>query len=420
MFRLDCPSDMEQRDGRIERQGNENPEVQIYRYVTDRTFDAYLYQMLENKQRFISQVMTSKTPERVCSDIDETALDYAEVKALCAGNPLIKEEMELRNKIKDLKMEKKRFMENMYELQENIRVKLPNEIKMLGLHNKHNQADLDLANSAEFIINDENKKVYPITINGTTYTDRKEGGNSIKAAISENFAKLHEGKTMEIGEYRGMKLSLFYNNFSEKMQAVLDGNKPHYCELNPSTDIGNIVRLDNCINNIAENIKQNDEKITSKKADLEQMMIDVEKPFPKADELLSAETRLEEVHIELAEFEKNDDSLEKDLYERLCDQFPEVMAGQTKGIQVELPDTVVTAKMADELLILENNEQKIHVFVDYENEKANITQFGDNPISSEKEQKNTIYTAMDKWLDKIEDNSLSVAEIERNPAQISR
>ena len=87
MFRLDCPSDMEQRDGRIERQGNENPEVQIYRYVTDRTFDAYLYQMLENKQRFISQVMTSKTPERVCSDIDETALDYAEVKALCAGKP---------------------------------------------------------------------------------------------------------------------------------------------------------------------------------------------------------------------------------------------------------------------------------------------------------------------------------------------
>lgn len=317
-------------------------------------------------------------------------------------------------------MEKNRFMENMYELQENIRVKLPNEIKMLGLHNKYNQADLDSANSAEFIINDENKKVFPITINGTTYTDRKEGGNAIKAAISENFAKLHEGKTMEIGEYRGMKLSLFYNNFSEKMQAVLDGNKPHYCELNPSTDIGNIVRLDNCINNIAENIKQNDEKITSKKADLEQMMIDVEKPFPKADELLSAETRLEEVHIELTEFEKNDDSLEKDLYERLCDQFPEVMAGQTKGIQVELPDTVVTAKMTDELLILENNEQQIHVLVDYENEKANITQFGNNPISSEKEQKNTIYTAMDKWLDKIEDNSLSVAEIERNPVQISR
>lgn len=109
MQRRVCSTDMEQRNGRIERQGNENPEVDIYRYVTNKSFDSYLFQILENKQKFISQVMTSKTPERTCADMDETALDYAEVKALCAGNPLIKKEMELQTLIKDLKMEKARY-----------------------------------------------------------------------------------------------------------------------------------------------------------------------------------------------------------------------------------------------------------------------------------------------------------------------
>lgn len=130
MFRMKCPSDMEQRNGRIERQGNENPEVDIFRYVTNKSFDSYLFQILENKQKFISQVMTSKTPERTCADMDETALDYAEVKALCAGNPLIKREMELQTLIKDLKMEKARYSEHIYELQDNIRVKIPEKIHM--------------------------------------------------------------------------------------------------------------------------------------------------------------------------------------------------------------------------------------------------------------------------------------------------
>lgn len=408
------PSDMEQRNGRIERQGNENPEVQIYRYVTDRTFDAYLYQMLENKQRFISQVFTSKTPERVCSDIDETALDYAEVKALCAGNPLIKEEMELQNKIKDLKMEKSRFSENLYDMQDKIRVKYPEEIRLSELINKHSQIDLDTANAAEFTVNDEGKKIYPIEVNGKTYTDRKEGGNAIKTALGANIGRIAEGKTVEIGTYRGMKLSVYQNSMTKKIGACLEGYKNHYCELNPETDSGNIIRLDNCINNIEVGIKKTADEITSKKADLEQMKIDVEKPFPKAEELFKAETRLEEVHIELTQFELNDDSQEKDLYERLCDNFLEIMSGQETAMQLEAADKIIKAELKGELFTLtqsgDSEELQTVLRVDYENEKVIPFSLDGMELSADIEEKNSYFIKMDKWLDGFEDTDFTIKE----------
>lgn len=408
------PSDMEQRDGRIERQGNENPEVRIYRYVTDRTFDAYLYQMLENKQKFISQVMTSKTPERVCSDIDEAALDYAEVKALCAGNPLIKEEMELQNKIKDLKMEKSRYSENIYEMQDKIRVKYPEEIRISEIINKHNQQDLDLANAAEFIVNDEGKKVYPIEICGVKYTDRKEGGNAIKTALGANIGKLAEGKTVEIGTYRGMRLSVFQNSLNKKIGACLEGLKNHFCELNPETDIGNIVRLDNCINNIAEGIKKTNEEITAKKADLEVMKIDVEKPFPRAEELFQAETRLEEVHIELTQFELNDDSKEKDLFERLCDIFPDILTGNRKSVQFEALEEIHTAELKGDLLTLTKDDgnavTETAMKIDYGNEKAIPFNLDGMELSTEIEEKNAYFDNINSFFDKLEDNGIKEIE----------
>ena len=338
LHHLDCPlrpSDMEQRNGRIERQGNENPEVDIFRYVTDKSFDAYLYQILENKQKFISQVMTSKTPERVCSDIDEQSLDYAEVKALCAGNPLIKREMELQAAIKDLKSEKARFNENLYELQDNIRVKYPAEIKNNELVIKHYTADLKTATSAPKAVDEEEKEAYPLRMGEKVYNTRKEAGTALKEALLKNLSAIMTGREVALGEYRGLKLSVTYNDFRKIPQACLQGEKCHYCDLNIETDTGNMIRLDNAIGNLAKTIEDLSAKNDIKKRDLEQMRIDVEKPFTKEQELRDLETELEDVHTKLTQFELTDDSAQKDMFERFADNFPEVMTGDKEYVRYE-------------------------------------------------------------------------------------
>lgn len=382
--------------------------------MTEATFDAYLYQTIENKQRFISQIMSSKSPVRSCEDVDEATLSYAEVKALCAGNPLIKEEMELQNKIKDLKMEKSRYSENLYEMQDKIRVKYPEEIRMSELINKHNQQDLDTANAAEFIINDEDKKVYPIEIGGVKYTDRKEGGNAIKTALGANIGRIAEGKTVEIGTYRGMKLSVYQSDLTKKIGACLEGYKNHYCELNPETDSGNIIRLDNCINNIAVGIKKTEEEIAAKKADLEVMKIDVEKPFPRAEELFKAETRLEEVHIELTNFELNDDSKEKDLFERLCDNFPDILSGERKSVQFETLGDIHTVELKGNMFTLTKDYgeavTKTAMKIDYENEKAIPFSLDGMKLSTEKEEKNAYFANINHFFDELEDNGFNEIE----------
>ena len=331
------------------------------------------------------------------------------------GNPLIKEEMELQNKIKDLKMEKNRFSENLYDMQDKIRVKYPTEIKQLEMQIKHNITDLETANKAEFTLNDDNKKIYPIQINGIVYDGRKEGGNAIKTAIGENFTRLSEGKSVDIGEYRGLKLSLQYNSFTKQVVACLSGEKPHYCDLNPTTDIGNITRLDNLIDNISKVIQETEEKISSMQSDLEIMKKDVEKPFPRADELLQAETRLEEVHIELSNFELSDDSGEKDLYERLCDQFTELMSGEVTSIQCQTDNGDVTVEMKNDTLILTDytsDEVKTEAFtVDYVNEKATPKAFADfaddeNGVSLKK----SLLVSVDKLLDKLENLNFDVVD----------
>ena len=336
------------------------------------------------------------------------------------GNPLIKEEMELQNKIKDLKMEKSRYSENLYEMQDKIRVKYPEEIRLAELINKHFQTDLDRANAAEFILSDEGKKVYPIEVNGKTYTDRKEGGNAIKIALGTNIGRLAEGKTVEIGAYRGMKLSVFQNAMTKKINACLEGNKNHYCELNPETDSGNIIRLDNCINNIEESIRKTADEISSKKADLELMKADVEKPFPKADELFQAETRLEEVHIELTKFELNDDSQEKDLFERLCDNFPEIMAGQKTAVQFELSDTIVTAELKGEKFTISQNGENINtqtsILIDYENDKAIPTVIDGVELSADIGEKKSCFTKMDEWIDGFEDTGF-IKKMQEKPTE---
>lgn len=311
-------------------------------------------------------------------------------------------------------MEKSRYSEKIYEMQEKIRVKYPEEIRIAEAIIKHNQQDLDTANAAEYNVNDEGKKTYPIEICGVTYTDRKEGGNAIKTALGANIGQIAEGKTVEIGTYRGLKLSVYQNTLSKKVCACLEGEKMHYCDLNPETDTGNIIRLDNCINNIAEGIKKSEDEIAVKRSDLEMMKVDVEKPFPRAEELFKAETRLEEVHIELTKFELNDDSKEKDLYERLCDDFPEILSGKQKSVQFEALGDVHTVELKGSLLTLtkDNGEAvtKTAMQIDYGNEKAIPFSLDGMELSAEVNEKNVYFANMDKWLDKLEDNGIKKIE----------
>ncbi len=383
LHHLDCPlrpSDMEQRNGRIERQGNENPEVDIYRYVTNKSFDSYLFQILENKQKFISQVMTSKTPERTCADMDETALDYAEVKALCAGNPLIKKEMELQTLIKDLKMEKARYSEHIYELQDNIRVKIPEKIHLNELIISHLQKDVDTASNTPKFVDVDGKETYPITLMGDVYNDRKEAGTRLKTLISANAARIAEGKMFDVGEYRGFKLSVFFDVLSKHVKACLDGEKHHYCDLNPKTDTGNLIRLDNCINNIQKSIEDLKSSNETMRSELKQMEADVDKPFSKAEELLKAETEIEEVHLQLTKFEMTDDTLQKEVFERLADMFPQVLEGDSEYVKFNVHggEDLHVEMNGDVLTICQTYEQngdlmydpRIDLKVDYDNKKV--------------------------------------------------
>lgn len=242
----------------------------------------------------------------------------------------------------------------------------------------------------------------------------KEGGTAIKLALATNIERIAEGKTVEIGTYRGMKLSIYQSDMNKKFGACLAGNKNHYCELNPETDSGNIIRIDNCINNIAAEIEKANNEIMSKKADLEQMKIDIEKPFPKAEELLNAETRLEEVHIELTNFELNDDSQEKDLYERLCDNFPEVMSGQKSAMKFETADKTITAELKGEQFTLSQSGEtkgiQTVLHIDYENEKVIPISFDGQELLANLDEKNSYFTKIDKWLDAYEETDFTVKQ----------
>lgn len=425
------PSDMEQRTGRIERQGNENPEVDIFRYVTDKSFDAYLYQILENKQKFISQVMTSKTPERVCSDIDEAALNYAEVKALCAGNPLIKKEMELQAQIKDLKSEKARYNENLYELQDNIRVKYPNEIMHSELVIKHYTADLQTANSAPKAIDEEGKVSYPLKMGDKVYPTRKEAGEAFKEVVCKNLGMMMSGKEIQLGEYRGLQLSVMYNDFRKMPQACLKGEKAHYCDINIETTAGNIIRLDNVINNIQKSIDDLSAKVEIKKNELEQMKIDVEKPFEKEQELLVAEAELEDVHTKLTQFELTDDSSQKDMFERLVDTFPEVLTGEKPYVKYEAECFMpLHVEMNSDVLTISQTyvqngdlmyDPRIDFKVDYENKRVIPESFENSGMGVYEQyditdvkpetmkQINDILTFADDWMDRIEEQGYSAS-----------
>lgn len=308
------PADLEQRAGRIVRQGNENKEVNIYRYVTENTFDAYLWQTIENKQKFISQIMTSKTPVRVAEDVDESSLNYAEIKALATGDPKIKEKMDLDNEVTKLKMLEANYKSNRYRLEDKVAKNYPEEIARTEKLIEDVKKDIsDVEPKAE-----GEEKFTSITISGEKITNKKLAGERLLEAISK--VKINESKV--IGKYRNMDLEVSYNFFTNEHNFSLNGAAKNSGELGTSAD-GNITRLDNALEKMPEKLNRLEEKLISTKEQLENAKEELKKPFEKADELKSKVLRLAELNklLDMGEVEekRNDNPLIEDVKRAIID-----------------------------------------------------------------------------------------------------
>ena len=290
------PSDMTQRNGRIIRQGNMNKKVKVFNYVTEGTFDSYLFQTLENKQRFISQIMTSKSPVRSCEDVDEQALSYAEIKALCAGNPLIKEKMDLDVQVAKLKVLKADHQSQKFRLQDKLLTKFPADIQETNAHIAGLKADAQLAAA-----HPQGKEEFcGMTIRGVTYDEKKTAGERLVLACSE----LPNAEEKVIGSYRGFELSLRFDTFRTEYQALLKGQRKYTVPL--GTDpLGNIIRLDNSLNNFPERITAAENELDTLHQQQAAAQIEVEKPFPQEEELAEKSARLAELNAQLDVDEKS-------------------------------------------------------------------------------------------------------------------
>ena len=290
------PSDMTQRNGRIIRQGNMNKEVKVFNYVTEGTFDSYLFQTLENKQRFISQIMTSKSPVRSCDDVDEQALSYAEIKALCAGNPLIKEKMDLDVQVAKLKVLKADHQSQKFRLQDKLLTKFPADIRETNAYIAGVKADAQLAAAHPQV----QEGFCGMTIRGVTYDEKKTAGERLVLACSE----LPNAEEKVIGSYRGFELSLRFDAFRTEYQALLKGQRKYTVPL--GTDpLGNIIRLDNSLNNFPERITTAENELATLHQQQAAAQIEVEKPFPQEEELAEKSARLAELNAQLDVDEKS-------------------------------------------------------------------------------------------------------------------
>ena len=311
------PSDMTQRNGRIIRQGNMNKEVKVFNYVTEGTFDAYLWQTLENKQRFISQIMTSKSPVRSCEDVDEQALSYAEIKALCAGNPLIKEKMDLDVQVAKLKVLKADHQSQKFRLQDKLLTKFPADIQETNAYIAGVKADAQLAAAHPQV----QEGFCGMTIKGVTYDEKKTAGERLVLACSE----LPNAEEKVSGSYRGFKLSLRFDTFRSEYQAILKGQRRYPVAL--GTDpLGNIIRLDNSLNNFPERINSAENELATLHQQQAAAQIEVEKPFPQEEELAEKSARLAELNAQLDVDEKSHEPEQDEEEQEDAPRRPSVLA----------------------------------------------------------------------------------------------
>ena len=281
------PSDIEQQEGRILRQGNRNDTVSIFRYVTEGTFDSYSWQVIENKQKFISQIMTSKSPVRSCEDVDEAALTYAEVKALATGNPYIKEKMDLDIQVSRLKLMKANHTSQIYRLEDNIAKNYPKQIEILQERIRGFQTDMETVRKNL----PADKDNFSMKVGNRIFADKKEAGTAILAMCQE-MDSLQQ--MVEIGEYAGMKMKVTFDSFNRKFVMSLKGELSHNFELG-SDAFGNITRLHNVLDGMAGKLSEAETKLNNVTHQLETAKMEVQKPFPAEEELKEKMERLAEL-----------------------------------------------------------------------------------------------------------------------------
>jgi N12 class adenine-specific DNA methylase len=291
---LDCPwkpRDIEQREGRILRQGNNNPKVKIFRYVTKNTFDSYNWQLIENKQKFISQVMTSKSPARSCEDVDESVLSYAEVKALATGDPRIKEKMDLDIQVTKLKMLRSGFQSQHFRLEDRLLKYYPKAIQISKERIAGLEKDLEFLKSRPV----PKGKNFTMVVNGIAYTSRKKAGTALINACGKLNSKKPQA---DIGEYRGFSLKLQFDPLNRKFHAVLKHEASHSCELGLDA-VGNIARLDNLLDSVPGQLEDARESLKTMNRQVEESKEELKKTFPQEQELAEKSERLNRLTLEL-------------------------------------------------------------------------------------------------------------------------
>ena len=303
------PSDIEQREGRILRQGNENPKVDIYRYVTENTFDSYMWQTIENKQKFIGQIMTSKSPVRSCEDVDETALSYAEVKALATGNPHIKEKMDLEVSVSRLKLVKANFLSQKYALEDRLLKQYPRDEKII---------EERIAGYAEDIARYEQHKTEEfggMTVRGIHYTEKKEAGIALLQACK---AKTSPEPT-PAGSYMGFDLMLSYNPLDKAFKITMQGALSHSVELGEDV-FGNIQRMDNALNAMPNKKDREEKNLIETHRQMDNAREEIDKPFPQEEELATKSARLAELDAMLNMDKRESDALDGEIDEEQPEQ----------------------------------------------------------------------------------------------------
>ncbi|CUO17014.1 DNA methylase [Blautia obeum] len=307
LHHLDCPwkpSDLEQQEGRILRQGNQNDKVKIFRYVTENTFDAYMWQILENKQKFISQIMTSKSPVRACEDVDDTALSYAEIKALATGNPYIKEKMDLDVQVSKLKLLKANHTSQIYRLESDIAKNFPVQISALKERIAGMQVDSQVVKSVDLQDND----TFAMTVGNVLYEDKKEAGEALIAACAGLKTVSTGGK---VGEYHGFTLSASYNMFSNVFELTVKGKCSYKLEIGKDP-VGNMQRIHNTLSSIDRKLTESEQKLETVQQQLATAQEEVKKPFPKEAELNEKMERLSELNALLNMDEKGNETIMAD------------------------------------------------------------------------------------------------------------